>query len=191
MVASIRRMSATRWSPSVTVAAIVERDGRYLLVEEDTPEGVRLNNPAGHLEPGESPLEGVVREALEETARIFEPEALVGVYLSRFLRPATGQDVTYVRLAFCGSAGEPLPGHLLDTPIRRTLWMSPAELRASKVRPRSELVQRCLDDHAAGRRFPLTLITTAASVHAPAALGDVEGAGSARDGTNARHDDCS
>jgi ADP-ribose pyrophosphatase YjhB (NUDIX family) len=79
---------AERWKPSVTVAAIVERDGRYLLVEEETPEGLRLNNPAGHLDPGESLLQGVVRETLEETARRFEPIALVGVYLSRFRRPS-------------------------------------------------------------------------------------------------------
>ena len=83
-------MTATdRWRPSVTVAAIIERDGRYLLVEEHTPEGLRLNNPAGHLDPGESPEQGVVREALEETARPFKPAALLGVYLSRFQRPAT------------------------------------------------------------------------------------------------------
>ena len=79
-------MSSERFRPAVTVAAIVERDGRYLLVEEHTPEGLRLNNPAGHLEPGESLLQGVVRETLEETARHFEPEALVGVYLARFQR---------------------------------------------------------------------------------------------------------
>jgi phosphatase NudJ len=80
-------MSTERFRPSVTVAAIVERDGRYLLVEEHTPEGLRLNNPAGHLEPGESPLQGVVRETLEETAFDFAPEALVGVYLARLRRP--------------------------------------------------------------------------------------------------------
>ena len=75
-----------RWKPSVTVAAIIERDGRYLLIEEHTPEGLRLNNPAGHLDPGESPADGVVRETLEETAHRFTPTNLVGVYLSRFQR---------------------------------------------------------------------------------------------------------
>jgi len=78
----------TRWKPSATVAAIIERDGRYLLVEEHTPEGLRLNNPAGHLDPGESPEQGVAREALEETAFRFTPTALVGIYLSRFTRTA-------------------------------------------------------------------------------------------------------
>src|SRR5258705_10608334 len=79
---------AERWKPRVTVAAIIERDGRFLLVEEQTPEGLRLNNPAGHLDPGESPQQGAVREALEETAHLFMPDRLVGIYLARFKRPS-------------------------------------------------------------------------------------------------------
>ena len=160
-------MSTERFRPAVTVAAIIEDGGRYLLVEEHTPEGLRLNNPAGHLEPGESPLQGVVREALEETARAFSPDALVGVYLSRFQRPATGEDVTYLRFAFCGRVGEGLPGRALDTGIVRTLWLTPDELRASVSRHRSPLVLRCVEDHRAGRRFPLELLTTDASLYAP------------------------
>jgi 8-oxo-dGTP pyrophosphatase MutT (NUDIX family) len=160
-------MSSDRFRPSVTVAAVIECDGRYLLVEEHTPEGLRLNNPAGHLEPGESPLQGVVREALEETARAFSPDALVGVYLSRFQRPATGEDVTYLRFAFCGRVGEALPGRALDSGIVRTLWLTPDELRASSVRHRSPLVLRCIEDHLAGRRYPLDLLTADASVYAP------------------------
>jgi 8-oxo-dGTP pyrophosphatase MutT (NUDIX family) len=148
-------MSTERFRPSVTVAAIVERDGRYLLVEEHTPEGLRLNNPAGHLEPGESPLQGVVREALEETARHFAPEALVGVYLARLRRQSTGEDVTYLRFAFCGSMGEPRPGRALDHGIVRTLWLTPQEIEASRDRHRSPLVWQCVADHAAGRRHPL------------------------------------
>ena len=148
-----------RWSPSVTVAAIVESEGRFLLVEEHTPEGLRLNNPAGHLDPGESPLQGVVRETLEETARAFTPDALVGVYLSRFARPATGEDVTYLRFAYCGRVGEPMPGRALDTGIVRTLWLTPDELRASSHRHRSPLVLRCVDDWRAGRRLPLATVT--------------------------------
>ncbi len=156
-----------RWGPSTTVAAIIEQGGRYLLIEEHTPEGLRLNNPAGHLDPGESPQEGVVREALEETMRAFTPTALVGVYLSRFQRPSTGEDVTYVRYAYAGTVGEELPGHTLDTGIVRTLWMTPAEVRASAARHRSALVLTCIEDHLAGRRFPLDLVTTDASVYAP------------------------
>lgn len=153
-----------RWKPSVTVAALIEREGRYLLVEEHTPEGLRLNNPAGHLDPGEGPLEGCVREVLEETAHRFTPTALLGIYLSRFQRPATGEDITYVRFAFCGKVGEPVPGRALDTGIVRTVWLTPDEIRASRERHRSPLVLRCMEDHLAGRRYPLELIHTDPSV---------------------------
>jgi 8-oxo-dGTP pyrophosphatase MutT (NUDIX family) len=156
-----------RWSPSVTVAAIVEHDGRFLLVEEETPEGLRLNNPAGHLEPGESPLQGVVREAQEETGRVFTPQALVGVYLSRFFRPAANQDVTYLRFAFCGSVSEAAEGWVLDHGIVRTLWLSAEELRASRERHRSPLVLQCMEDYLAGRRYPLALLTVDPTVFSP------------------------
>jgi phosphatase NudJ len=156
-----------RWKPSVTVAAIIERDGRFLLVEEHTPEGLRLNNPAGHLDPAESPLEGVVRETLEETACAFTPQSVVGIYLGRLQRPARGEDVTYVRIAFAGTVGEPVPGRALDQGIVRTLWLTLAELRASRARHRSNLVLRSIEDYVAGTRFPLELITTDASVYLP------------------------
>lgn len=156
-----------RWKPSVTVAAVIERDGRYLLVEERTPEGLKLNNPAGHLDPGESPQQGVEREALEETACRFVPDCIVGVYLSRFVRPARGEDVTYLRIAFGGTAGAPEPGRALDAPIERTLWMTLSEVRASAARHRSALVLRCIEDHAAGVRHPLSLVSTDATVYAP------------------------
>lgn len=154
----------TRWKPSVTVAAIIEQGGRYLLVEEHTPEGLRLNNPAGHLDPGESPEQAVAREALEETAHGFQPTALVGVYLSRFQRPATGEDITYLRFAFCGALGAFDPHRELDHGIVRTLWMTPDEVRASAARHRSPLVLRCMEDHLAGQRHPLGLVKTDMSV---------------------------
>jgi len=160
-------MQPSRWTPSVTVAAIIERDGRYLLVEEHTPEGLKLNNPAGHLDPGESPADGAAREALEETARRFTPERLVGVYLSRFRRPATGEDVTYLRLAFAGAVSEPEPARALDEGIVRTLWLTLDEVRASRARHRSALVLRCIEDHAAGRSLPLDAVYTDASVTSP------------------------
>ncbi len=160
-------MPAHRWSPSVTVAAIVESQGRYLLVEEHTPEGLKLNNPAGHLDAAESLLQAVRREALEETARVFTPEALVGVYLSRFQRPATGEDVTFLRFAFCGTVGEPAPGRALDDGIVQTLWLTPDDIRAAAPRLRSPLVLRSVEDHLAGRRFPLDTLSTDASVYAP------------------------
>jgi ADP-ribose pyrophosphatase YjhB (NUDIX family) len=166
MAAPDNRAMDTRWKPSVTVAAIIERDGRYLLVEEHTPEGLRLNNPAGHLDPGESPAHGCAREAQEETAHAFTPTALVGIYLSRFRREATGEDITYVRFAFCGELGAFDATRPLDTGIVRTLWMTPEEVRASAARHRSPLVLRCIEDHRAGQRFPLTLIHTDAAVSA-------------------------
>lgn len=156
----------TRWKPSVTVAAIIERDGRYLLVEEHTPEGLRLNNPAGHLDPRESPVAACAREALEETTHAFSPTALVGVYLSRFQREATGEDITYVRFAFCGTLGEAVPGRTLDDGIVRTLWLTPDEVRASAARHRSPLVLRCMEDHLRGQRFALEAIHTDPSVTA-------------------------
>jgi len=150
----------TRWKPNVTVAAIIEKEGRYMLIEEHTQEGLRLNNPAGHLDPGESPAEGCAREALEETAHAFNPTALVGIYLSRFQRPATGEDITYVRMAFCGELGELQMGRQLDEGIERTVWMTPEEIRASTHRHRSPLVLQCIEDHLAGQRFPLGVIYT-------------------------------
>jgi 8-oxo-dGTP pyrophosphatase MutT (NUDIX family) len=157
-----------RWKPSVTVAAVIERDGRFLLVEEHTPEGLRLNNPAGHLDPGESPAEGCARETLEETTHSFRPTALVGVYLSRFQRPdtqaGTVQDITYLRFAFCGELGEAQAGRALDAGIVRTLWMSPDEIRASKARHRSPLLLQCMEDYLAGQRHALDLIYTDAAV---------------------------
>lgn len=153
-----------RWKPSVTVAAIIERGGRFMLVEEHTAEGLRLNNPAGHLDPGESPLQACARETLEETTHLFRPTALVGVYLSRFQRPATSEDITYLRFAFCGELGEAVAARTLDAGIVRTLWLTPAEIRASSARHRSPLLLRCMEDHLAGKRFALELVTTDASV---------------------------
>jgi 8-oxo-dGTP pyrophosphatase MutT (NUDIX family) len=161
----------TAWHPSVTVAAIIEHDGRFLLVEEHTPEGLRLNNPAGHLNPGESLQQGVVRETLEETGCSFVPQALVGVYLSRFQRPATGQDVTYLRFAFCGTASEPVPGWVLDEGIVRTLWLSVEEIRASRERHRSPLLLTGVEDYLAGRRYSLDLMLTDGTVFAPEVKG--------------------
>lgn len=168
-------MNADRWRPSTTVAAIIEHQGRYLLVEEQTPEGLRLNNPAGHLEPGEAPEQGVVREVLEETTRAFTPQALVGLYLARFERPARGsspaEDVTYLRLAYSGTVGDEQAGRTLDTGIVRTLWLTLDEVRASAALHRSPLVQRCIDDHAAGVRHPLGLVVADASLQQPRRLG--------------------
>lgn len=149
-----------RWKPSVTVAALMERDGKFLLVEEHTDSGLKLNNPAGHLDPGESPADGCAREALEETAHHFKPTALVGIYLSRFRKQSTGEDITYMRFAFCGTVGDEVPGMALDEGIVRALWMTPEEIRANAHRHRSPLLLRCLDDYLAGKRYPLDMIYT-------------------------------
>jgi len=157
-----------RWKPSATVAAIIEQHGKFLLVEEHTPEGLRLNNPAGHLDEGESLVHACAREALEETMHSFTPTYLLGAYMSRFVRPARGdrpvEDITYLRFAFGGSLGALQPGRSLDTGIVRTLWLSPDEIRASAARHRSPLVVQCMDDYLRGQRFPLEMLYTDASV---------------------------
>jgi phosphatase NudJ len=162
-----RQRSQQRFRPSVTVAAVIERDGRFLLVEESTPEGPRLNNPAGHLERGESPLDAVVREALEETGCVFKPEAVLGVYLSRFVRPARQEDVTYLRIAYRGTVGGPEPGRELDQGILRTLWLTADEIRAESAHHRSPLVMRCIDDFIAGQSLPLTAVQADGSLSTP------------------------
>jgi 8-oxo-dGTP pyrophosphatase MutT (NUDIX family) len=156
-----------RWKPNVTVAAVIEREGRFLLVEEESVDGLlRLNTPAGHLDPGESPAEGCARETLEETAHAFVPTALIGVYMARSLQP---EDVTYMRFAFTGTLGEREAGRALDTGIVRTLWMGIDEIRASRERHRSPLLLQCVEDYLAGRRFPLELVRVDVSVTAPVA----------------------
>jgi 8-oxo-dGTP pyrophosphatase MutT (NUDIX family) len=150
-----------RWRPNVTVAAVVERGGRYLLVEERAADGsLKLNNPAGHLDRGETLLQAVVREVLEETACVFTPTHLQGIHLA----PSASEDgVTYLRFAFTGSVGEPQPGRVLDDGILRTLWLTPEEIAAERARHRSALLMRCIDDHRAGRRYPLHLLQADAS----------------------------
>ena len=147
-----------RWKPSVTVAAVIEQGGRFLLVEEESMDGLKLNNPAGHLDPGESPEQGCVREVLEETACHFMPQALVGIYLARKQSDHSGEDITYLRFAYCGSVGAPELGRALDTGIVRTLWLTPEEIRASAARHRSPLLLQCMEDYLAGRRYPLELV---------------------------------
>ena len=160
----------TRWKPSVTVAAVIARDfggiQKFLLVEEETRDGLRLNNPAGHLDPFETLAQACARETLEETAFHFQPTALVGVYMSRFEReqPEGLLDITYLRFAFCGELGAEVPGQPLDDGIVRTLWLSADEIRASVARHRSPLLLTCIEDYLSGRRFPLEMVTTDPSV---------------------------
>jgi 8-oxo-dGTP pyrophosphatase MutT (NUDIX family) len=137
------------WKPNVTVAAIVERDKRFLLVEEQTRDGVRLNQPAGHLEANESLIAAVQRETLEETAHEFVPEKITGIYL--WAKPES--ELTYLRFAFSGTVGQHHPDRQLDEGIIRTVWLSREEILASAARHRSPLVVRCVEDYLAGRRF--------------------------------------
>lgn len=161
---------ASEWNASVTVAAIIERGGRFLLVEEETRDGLKLNQPAGHLEPGESLVHAVVRETMEETAHTFEPRALLGCYMARGRSSRTGGDTTYVRFAFTGELGSLDAGRQLDTGIVRTVWMNEEELRACPERHRSPLVMACVEDYLAGKRFAIDALYTHPSVLA--ATGD-------------------
>jgi len=142
------------WKPNVTVAAIVERGGRFLLVEEDTDRGRLFNQPAGHLDPDETLLQAVVRETLEETACVFEPAALLGVYQYR----QRDSDVTYLRFAFTGEVTAQQEGRALDHGIVRAVWLTPDEIRALAGRHRSPLVVRCIEDYLAGQRYPLKML---------------------------------
>ena len=142
------------WKPNVTVAALIERDGRFLLVEEETEDGLRFNQPAGHLDQGESLAAACAREVLEETAWGFTPTELVGVY--QWPRPQG--DITYLRFAFCGELGAHHEGRALDAGIQRAVWMTPDEIRATVDRHRSPLVSQCVSDYLTGRRFSLDLV---------------------------------
>ena len=142
------------WKPHVVVAAVTECAGGFLLVEEETPEGIRLNQPAGHLESGESLIEAVRREVLEETGRAFEPTALVAVY--RW--PARGKRPDFLRFTFCGTVSAPIPGRTLDRGILRAESFPLAVIRDEPNRHRSPLVMRSIDDYLGGMRFPLALL---------------------------------
>lgn len=143
------------WCPHVTVAAVIERDGRFLLVEEDTLDGVRFNQPAGHVEQAESILHAVTRETGEETAWDFIPDSLIGIY--HWQRP--DQTVTYLRFAFSGRLGEHHPTQRLDEGIRQTVWLTYDEILARKNQWRSHLVIDVIDDYLAGQRYPLSVLT--------------------------------
>jgi 8-oxo-dGTP pyrophosphatase MutT (NUDIX family) len=148
---------AQTWLPHVVVATVAQRDGRFLFVVEETADGLRLNQPAGHWERGETLIEAVRREALEETAHRVEPTALLGCYTTHYPR----RDITYLRFAYlCDVAGFE-PDRALDTGIVRAVWLTPEELAASPIPHRSPLVLRCVADCLTGRRYPLDFVTHA------------------------------
>ena len=145
------------------MAAIIERGGRFLFVEEETADGVRINQPAGHLDPGETLVDAAARETLEETAHSFKPSALLGVYM---WSSSTGRksNSTFVRFAFVGEVGGLDPSRKLDEGILRTLWLTADELRARQAEHRSPLVLLCVEDYLAGQRYPLTLLHTLSAI---------------------------
>ncbi|CAG0990746.1 ADP-ribose pyrophosphatase [Burkholderiales bacterium] len=142
------------WKPNVTVATLVECEGKLLLVEEETEDGLRFNQPAGHLEAGESLVEGAIRETLEETGYLVRPEYLVGVY--RWDHRAKQR--VYLRFAFAASVVQHEAFRPLDTGIVRALWLDDAELIAAAARFRSPMVARCIADYRAGRHHGLDLL---------------------------------
>lgn len=137
------------WKPSVTVAAIVEDQGKFLIIEERTTDGIKLNQPAGHLDPGESPQAGAVRECMEESAWEVEPTGMIGIYLSRYTSTRTGEDVTYLRFAFAAKAIRHIKQAQLDNEILRVHWFTHEELKANAEQHRSPLVLRCVEDYLA------------------------------------------
>jgi 8-oxo-dGTP pyrophosphatase MutT (NUDIX family) len=144
------------WKPSVTVAAVMERAGRFCLVEEEADGRLVFNQPAGHWEAGETLAAACAREALEETAHYFRPTGLLGVYRWYY----APRDATFLRFAFVGEVLGEEPGRALDREIRRVVWLAPEEIRALRDRHRSPLVMACVEDFLAGRRYPLELLHT-------------------------------
>ena len=142
------------WRPSVTVAAVIERGGRFLLVEERIDGRLVLNQPAGHLDPGESLPAACKREVLEETAHRFEPTDLVGIYRWHY----AAQDVTFLRFCFSGEI-KGVEDRALDKEIVALHWLTEGEVKSRQAEHRSPLVQKCVQDFLAGRRFPLDVLS--------------------------------
>ncbi|OQK18266.1 NUDIX hydrolase [Methyloprofundus sedimenti] len=144
------------WKPHVTVAAIIERDQRFLLVEEETVNGIAFNQPAGHLEPGESLINAVKREVKEETAWQFTPEFITAIQLWR----KTPDFPSFLRVCFVGACHNHQPDQTLDDGIIATHWLTRDEIIAKKSALRSPLVLTTIDQYLQGERYPLTLLKT-------------------------------
>ena len=148
-------MKKQPWKPNTTVAAIIEQNGKFLLVEENTDRGNRFNQPAGHLEDGETLLQAVIRETMEESAYEFMPEALLGIY--HWKHPHN--DTTYLRFAFIGKIGMNYPMQELDVGIVQAVWMDINEIRDKADLMRSPQVLKCFEDYLAGKSYPLEVVT--------------------------------
>ena len=149
----------TIWKPHVTVAAVAEKDNKFLIVEELVEGQLVLNQPAGHLDAGESLVAAVIRETLEESAWRFRPEALVGIPLWR--HPRTGE--SYLRFSFCGTCDDYDASRQLDTGITQALWLSREQLIATPNKLRSPMVLKSIDDYLAGNRYSLDILEHIAS----------------------------
>lgn len=145
-----------RWQPHVTVAAIIEKDDKFLLVEENIDGKIMLNQPAGHWENNETLVEAVIRETLEETAWHFSPENLIGIY--QWKHP-TRSDETYLRFAFSGSLIKFEESRKLDEPIIRTIWLDYETLQSNQAIHRSPQLLLCVEDYLSGKLFPLDCLT--------------------------------
>ncbi|RKZ49962.1 MAG: NUDIX hydrolase [Gammaproteobacteria bacterium] len=145
-----------RWKPNVTVAAIVERDQKFLLVEENADNHIVFNQPAGHLEQNETLIEAISREVLEETAWEFIPKAIVGVYMY----PNQHSDITYLRFCFSGTCDKHHPEQALDDGIIQAVWLSKEEIKENKDKMRSPMVAQCINDYLTGKNYPLNLINS-------------------------------
>ncbi len=143
------------WKPHTTVASICERDGKYLLVKENADGRIVYNQPAGHLDSGETLVEAVIRETLEETCYQFTPQSLQGVY--RF-RPNPMKDKTYLRFLFRGDVGERVEGEL-DQGIIAAEWLSYEDVLACSAQHRSPMVLQCIEDFRNGPGYPLDVIS--------------------------------
>ena len=142
------------WIPHLTVAAIIETEQRFLLIEEKADELIVFNQPAGHWDEGETLIEAVVRETLEESAWYFEPQGIVGIY--QYTSPVN--QITYLRINFWGKPIKHEPNRVLDTDILRTVWLTRTEV-VNLPNLRSLMVLRCIDDYLAGICYPLSLLT--------------------------------
>ncbi len=145
----------TAGRPHITVAAVIEDNSRFLMVEEISCGHLVLNQPAGHLENGESIVDAVIRETFEETAWSFIPESLVGIYLWHPPKPSAS---SFLRISFCGRIRDHDPFSALDEGIQRTLWLTQEELIEEKTRLRSPMVLESIQDYLAGARYSLNLL---------------------------------
>jgi ADP-ribose pyrophosphatase YjhB (NUDIX family) len=142
------------WTPHLTVAAVIESESGFLLVEENADDMIVFNQPAGHWDEGETLIDAVIRETLEETAWHFIPQAIVGIYTYT----SDVNNITYLRICFCGTVTSHDSDRPLDTGVMRAVWLSRAELLHQKLR--SPMVLQCIDDYLNGTRYPLSLLTT-------------------------------